>query len=216
MRFILSVRFDVHVTDSLSRAVHAFSSHVLMSFSVDETLLPMAVNLSRGSLFSVEMSPLWLKHTYSVLSALTRRHMPPTARSRLCNRDSACADVLARSAMSLAKSASVIVCAWYLLLLSFAYWKSFYFIKSIDGLRFLLAAHLLQCRSSLCLHPVSWLLLSCFYITSLWLWWFLWGCRWREIFAPPSLCEKNRKAAGLDELPPEVMKTRNFDDSLLR
>ena len=27
---------------------------------------------------------------------------------------------------------------------------------------------------------------------------------------------KNRKAAGLDEIPPEVLKTRQFDDILLR
>ena len=40
MRFILSVRSDFHMTDSLSIAVHAFASHVLMSVSVDETLLP--------------------------------------------------------------------------------------------------------------------------------------------------------------------------------
>ena len=38
--FILSVRSNFHVTDSLSIAVHAFASHMLMSFSVDETLLP--------------------------------------------------------------------------------------------------------------------------------------------------------------------------------
>ena len=40
MRFILSVRYDFHITDCLSIAVHDFASHVLMSFSVDETLLP--------------------------------------------------------------------------------------------------------------------------------------------------------------------------------
>ena len=40
LRFILLVRSDFHMTDSLSIAVHAFASHVLMSFSVDETLLP--------------------------------------------------------------------------------------------------------------------------------------------------------------------------------
>ena len=37
------------------------------------------------------------------------------------------------------------------------------------GPMYLLVAHLLQCRSSLCLHPVRGLLLSCFYIASLWL-----------------------------------------------
>ena len=40
LRFILSVRFDFHMIDSLSIAVHAFVSCVSMSFSVDETLLP--------------------------------------------------------------------------------------------------------------------------------------------------------------------------------
>ena len=40
LRFILSVRSDFHMTDTLSFAVHAFASHVLMSVSVDETLLP--------------------------------------------------------------------------------------------------------------------------------------------------------------------------------
>ena len=40
LRFILSVRSDFHMTDSLSIPVHAFASLVLMSFSVDETLIP--------------------------------------------------------------------------------------------------------------------------------------------------------------------------------
>ena len=40
LRFILSVRFDFHMIESLSIAVHAFVSRVSMSFSVDETLLP--------------------------------------------------------------------------------------------------------------------------------------------------------------------------------
>ena len=38
--FILSVRYDFHMTNSLSIAVHAFASYMSMSFSVDETLLP--------------------------------------------------------------------------------------------------------------------------------------------------------------------------------
>ena len=37
LRFILSVRSDFHMTDSLSIGVHA--SYVLMPFLVDETLL---------------------------------------------------------------------------------------------------------------------------------------------------------------------------------
>ncbi len=38
--FILSVRSDFYMIDSLLIAVHVFVSHVSMSFSVDETLLP--------------------------------------------------------------------------------------------------------------------------------------------------------------------------------
>ena len=44
LRFILSVRSDFHMTDSLSIAVHAFVCRVSMSFSVDETLLPRYVD----------------------------------------------------------------------------------------------------------------------------------------------------------------------------
>ena len=40
LRFILSVRSDFDMIESLSIAVHAFVSRVSMSFSVDETLLP--------------------------------------------------------------------------------------------------------------------------------------------------------------------------------
>ena len=40
LHFILSIRSDFHMTDSLSIAVHTFVSGVLMSVSVYETLLP--------------------------------------------------------------------------------------------------------------------------------------------------------------------------------
>ena len=40
LRFILSVRSDFHMTDSLLIVVLAFASRILMSFSVDETLFP--------------------------------------------------------------------------------------------------------------------------------------------------------------------------------
>ena len=40
LHFILSVWSDFHMTDSLSIAVHVFASRMLMSVSVDETLLP--------------------------------------------------------------------------------------------------------------------------------------------------------------------------------
>ena len=49
------------MTDNLSIADHALASRVLMSFSVDETLLPRLVNLSasfREPPFRVEMFPL--------------------------------------------------------------------------------------------------------------------------------------------------------------
>ena len=117
--FILSARSDFHMIDIQSIAYHAFASHVLMSFSVDETLLQKSVNLSisfRGPPLSVDMSPLCSKHMYSVLSALAWGSMLPAARSWLCSR--AWMGKFTRSAMSLAKSASVIVCTGYLLLLS--------------------------------------------------------------------------------------------------
>ena len=40
LHFILLVRSDFHMNNSLSIAVHAFASHLLMFVSVDETLLP--------------------------------------------------------------------------------------------------------------------------------------------------------------------------------
>ena len=95
LRFILSDRSDFHMTDNLSKAVHhAFASCELMSFSVDEKLLPRLVNLStsfKEPPVRVEMSHVWfwLKHMYSVLSALTWRPIPPAAFSRLCSWNSA-------------------------------------------------------------------------------------------------------------------------------
>ena len=59
--FILSVRSDFLMTDSLLIAVHAIASCVLMSFSVDETPLLRLVNLStsfRELPFHVKMSPV--------------------------------------------------------------------------------------------------------------------------------------------------------------
>ena len=38
--FILSIRFNFHMTDGLLIAVYAFASRMLMSVLVDETLLP--------------------------------------------------------------------------------------------------------------------------------------------------------------------------------
>ncbi len=45
LRFILSIMSDFYMTDSLSIAVHAFASRILMSVSVDETLLPSYLKL---------------------------------------------------------------------------------------------------------------------------------------------------------------------------
>ena len=101
--FILSGRSDFYMTDSLSMVVHTFASSVLMSFSVDKMLLTRYVNLStnfRDLPFSVEMSPLWLNHMNSVLSALTWRPISPAARSRLCSWDSAWVGVFVRSGRS--------------------------------------------------------------------------------------------------------------------
>ena len=113
-RFILSGRSDFHIIDSLSIAVHTFVRRILISLSVNETLLPRYMNLStnfREPSFRVEMAPSWLKHVYSVLSAFTWRTMLPSACSRLCNRDSAWVGVFAISAISSAWSASEIVSA---------------------------------------------------------------------------------------------------------
>ena len=68
--------------NNLSIAVHGFARRILMSISVDETLLPRYVNLStnfRESPFRVDMSLSWFKHMYLVLSAFTSRPMPPAA-----------------------------------------------------------------------------------------------------------------------------------------
>ena len=78
------------------------------------------------------MSPLWLKHMHSVLFALTWWPMPAAARSTLCSKVSAWADLFARCDMSSVLSASVIVCAGYLLLLFFASLKPLSFIKSTN------------------------------------------------------------------------------------
>ena len=60
LHFILSDNSDFPMIDNLSIAVHTFTSHILMSFSVDEMLLPRYVNLStnfREPLFNMEISP---------------------------------------------------------------------------------------------------------------------------------------------------------------
>ena len=93
LRFILSDRSDFHMTDSLSITDHAFASRVLMSLSVDDTLLPKLVNLSssfKEPPVRVEISFhwfwFWLKHTYSILSVMTGRSIPPPVSSRQASR----------------------------------------------------------------------------------------------------------------------------------
>ena len=87
------------MTDRLLLAVLAFACRVLMSVSVDDTLLPRLVNLSTSFKelpFSVEMLPLWLKHMCSVLWALTWKPLPAATRSRPCSSVSAWAGVFTR------------------------------------------------------------------------------------------------------------------------
>ena len=55
------------------------------------------------------MSPVWLKHMYSVLSALTWRPMHAAARSRLCSRVSAWVGVFARLILKPQTTSSKIV-----------------------------------------------------------------------------------------------------------
>ena len=65
LRFLISDWSNFHIIDNLSIAVHAFARRILMSFSVDETLVPSQVNLSTNFKelpLRVEMSPFWLKH----------------------------------------------------------------------------------------------------------------------------------------------------------
>ena len=97
--------------------------------------------------------------------------MPVAARFRLRSSVSAWAGAFARIA------ALVIIFAGYLLLLFFVSSKPFYsyFINQCSkhvvrgmGLVCLLAVLLLQCQSSLCLHPENVLSLWCFYRESLW------------------------------------------------
>ena len=101
--FYLSDRSDFHMIDIISIAVYAFAWRILMSFSVDEMLLPKYVSLStnfKETPFSVERYPFLLKHMYSVLSAFTWRPMPLAACSRLCSKDPAWLGVFARSVTS--------------------------------------------------------------------------------------------------------------------
>ena len=96
--FILLDKSDFHLINDQSIAVHAFVSCILMSFSVDEMLLPRYPNLSTD----LRETPFFflLKHMYTVLSVITWMPMRPAACSRLCGRDSVWVGVFARSARS--------------------------------------------------------------------------------------------------------------------
>ena len=59
LSFILSNKSDCHMVDNLLIAVHAYTSCILMSLSIDEMLLLRYVNLStdfRESPFRMEIS----------------------------------------------------------------------------------------------------------------------------------------------------------------
>ena len=179
------------MTDSLSIAVHAFANHVLMSFSVDETLLPRYVNLStsvRESPFSVVMSFLWLKLMYAVLSAFTWRPMPSAAHSRLCSRDSAWQKLYVISIVCIRDSfcgisstscffsCKAIVFHWI-------YRRPKYVVQTYYErvwCKCLLSAHLRQCQRS------EWTFV--FYRASLWLRGSPWVDHRLEVFTPSSLC----------------------------
>ena len=134
LRFILSVRTNFHMTDSLSIAVQALASRILMSVSVDETMLPRQVNLPtsfRELPFTVEMSPVWLKHIFRLV--------------RIDIEDNACSDLFHTIKLSFGLYGSICqkrciigvvsvgnCFAGYLLLLVFVSLRPFSLILSID------------------------------------------------------------------------------------
>ena len=69
MRFISSVRFDFHMTNSLSIAVHGIASCMLKSVSVDETLLPGQVNLStkKSAVLCGDVAALIKEHIFRLV-----------------------------------------------------------------------------------------------------------------------------------------------------
>ena len=124
--FILSDGLDFYMINNLSIAVHACTRRLLMSLSLNETLLPRYVNLStnfRELPFKEEMASFWLKHMYTVLSAFTWRPITSAACSGLCSWDSDCVGGFARSAMSV----SVIISVGYRLLFAFFSVKPYFF-----------------------------------------------------------------------------------------
>ena len=124
--------------------------------------------------------------------------MAPAACLRIFRKYSVLAGVLTRWPTSLAYLASLIVRAGYRLLPALSSEKPFSFSKSINVRNTLTrqiinryGANVSPChnvKKSTFLHPVSVLLLSCFYRASLGLLWSLWVDRRLEVFPPYSLC----------------------------
>ena len=97
----LSDRTDLHMIVSLSIAFHAFTRRIVISLSVDETLLSRYVNLAtnfRIPPLRVETDPSQFKHMYSVLFGFTKRSTPLTASFMLYCWDLAWVSVCVRSA----------------------------------------------------------------------------------------------------------------------
>ena len=121
--------------------------------------------------FNVEISLLWLRHMYYVLSALTRKPILPTAclGGWICLKLYVIGVVRAHNSLCGVSSASFL-CQLLAVFFHLIYRRSKHVVWANNkciGLMYLFAPHVLQCSSSLCLHPVSILLLSCFYIASL-------------------------------------------------
>ena len=136
-RFISSGGSKFHTFDSLPIAVHAFVWRILTSLLADETFLPRYVNFStnfRGPTVRGKMTPSRLKLMFSALFAFTSWSTSPAAYSRLCSSGSAWIGVFARSAISSALWASIIISARYCLFLPFFCAKLLVFIRSSDVL----------------------------------------------------------------------------------
>ena len=71
LRFILSVKSDFHMTDSLSLALYAFASDVLMSVLIDETQLPgrwTCLRVSENYRFECDVTSLIEAHVFIIIN----------------------------------------------------------------------------------------------------------------------------------------------------
>ena len=124
--FILSERLYMVINQSI--AVHGISMLQLTLLSVDEILLLRYMNWStdfRGLSFNKEMPSSCLKHMnsffiWAYIAASLKR----------CSRDSAWADIFARSTRSSTSSVAIIVSTGCYNL--FLMWINFYFIRLIN------------------------------------------------------------------------------------